>query len=48
MKEYTVMFNNGHWEDIISFTTKSSSKKEALENILKDNPEYSCWYTFIS
>ena len=48
MKNYKIMFNNGCWEDIISFNTEASSEQDALEIILGQNPEYCSWNNFIS
>ena len=45
--EYTVMFNNGIWDDIVTFKIKSPSKREALLDVLIKNPEYSGWNYFI-
>ncbi len=47
MVEYKVLFNNGCYEDVVSFKVTTSSKQEALESVLKDNPEYSTWNFFV-
>ena len=47
MKEFIVMFNNGSWEDTVSFPTKASSKTEALENVLLEHTEYTFWNNFV-
>jgi hypothetical protein len=48
MNTYDVMFNNGCWEDTVSFKTDANSAKEALENVLSKNPEYSFWNNFVN
>ena len=47
MDEFIVMFNSGFWEDTVCFNVKASSKQEALEIALGNNPEYSFWKNLI-
>ena len=44
---FEVFFNNGIWDDTISFKIKASSKEEALEVALSQTPEYSLWNNFV-
>lgn len=47
MKEYKVSFNNGIWEDIISFKSTASSEQEAVDNVLQEHPEYANWHYLV-
>lgn len=47
MREYKVLFNNGFWEDTVTFFSTASSENEAVENVLKENPEYTSWYNIV-
>ena len=44
---FEVSFNNGVWEDTISFKIEASSKEEALVIALSQTPEYCLWTKFV-
>jgi hypothetical protein len=46
MKIYTVTFNNGGWYSGSrpSFDVVAESKDEAIQKVLKDNPQYKTGY----
>jgi len=48
MKKYKVAFGNGISDDIVAFYTTASSEDDALENVTKENPEYSSWISFVT
>lgn len=49
MKDYKVIFNSGlSIDDTIEIILKASSKEDALELALIQNPEYSGWNNYVT